>query len=71
MQYLGARSGDSWIDDLTAIMEVGLAVLLAVNARGTDCRAAAMALWEEYITARGVLLALSPPAGALGPIRNA
>ena len=60
-----------WIDDLTAIMEVGLAALLAVNARGTDCRAAAFALWEEYITARAALLALSPPAGALGPMRSA
>ncbi len=61
----------SWIDDLTAIMEVGLAALLAVNARGTDCRAAAIALWDEFTTARSALLALTPTAGALGPMRSA
>ena len=60
-----------WIDDLTAIMEVGLAALLAVNARGTDCRPAALALWGEYILARASLLALSPPPGTLGPLRSA
>jgi len=60
-----------WIDDLNAIMEVGLAALLAVNARGTDCRAAAVSLWQEYLAARGALLALLPPSGALGPVRSA
>lgn len=60
-----------WIDDLAAIMENGLAALLAVNARGTDCRAAALALWSEYTSARAALLSLLPPAGALGPMRSA
>ena len=60
-----------WIDDLAAIMEAGLAALLAVNARGTDCRVAAQALWQEYITARTALLELLPPAGTLGPLRSA
>ena len=59
------------IDDLAAIMETGLAALLAVNARGTNCRAAASALWQEYIAARAALLVLLPPAGALGPLRSA
>lgn len=60
-----------WIDDLAAIMETGLAALLAVNARGIDCRAAALALWQEFLSARGALLALLPPASALGPMRSA
>jgi hypothetical protein len=59
------------IDDLAAIMETGLAALLAVNARGTDCRASALALWEDYVAARGALLALLPPSGELGPMRSA
>jgi hypothetical protein len=60
-----------WIEDLAAIMESGLAALLAVNARGTDCRAAALALWNEFTAARAALLSLLPPAGALGPVRTA
>lgn len=59
------------IDDLAAIMETGLAALLAINARGTDCRAAAQALWQEYTASRSAMLALLPPIGVLGPLRSA
>lgn len=59
------------IEDLAAIMEPGLAALLAVNARGADASAPARALWREYCAARQALLALLPQAGALGPKRTA
>ena len=59
------------VADLAAIMEPGLATLLAVNARGNDCRAVALALWSEYTQARAALLALLPPTGAMGPRRAA
>lgn len=50
------------IDDLSAIMEPGLAALLAVHARGVNPAPAALALWQEFHAARAALLALSPPA---------
>jgi hypothetical protein len=59
------------IEDLAAIMEPGLAALLAVNARGADAKAPALALWREYQAARQALMALLPEAGALGPKRTA
>lgn len=59
------------IEDLAAVMEAGLAALLGINARGANCRAAAIALWREFVTARSALMALIPPAGALGPLRIA
>jgi hypothetical protein len=59
------------IDDLAAIMEPGLAALLAVSARGADAKAPAMALWREYCAARQALMALLPQPGALGPKRTA
>jgi hypothetical protein len=59
------------IEDLAAIMEPGLAALLAVNARGADAKAPALALWREYCAARQALMALLPEAGALGPKRTA
>lgn len=62
---------DAGIDDLTAIMEPGLAALLAVRARGADPRPAALALLNEFNAARGAILALLPPTGALGPRRTA
>ena len=62
---------DGAIADLAAVMEPGLAALLAINARGSDCRAAAQALWREFTTARAAIIALLPPAGALGPMRSA
>ncbi|MFB0611963.1 hypothetical protein [Aurantiacibacter poecillastricola] len=72
------RNAESWrrelIDngcaDLAAVMEPGITALLAVNARGADCRPAAEALWHEFITARTALLALLPPTGEMGPRRS-
>ena len=49
------------IEDLTAIMEPGLAALAAAMARGAHPRAAALALWDEFCRARDALLALAPP----------
>lgn len=50
------------VDDLSAIMETGIAALLAVHARGIDARNAAMSLWHEFISARAALLLLAPQA---------
>ncbi len=52
------------IDDLSAIMEPGLAALLAVHARGANPAVAALALWQEFHAARAALLALVPPPPA-------
>jgi len=73
------REAEAWrreraengVADLAAIMEPGIAALLAVNARGADPQPAAMALWREFIAARAAILALLPPSGALGPRRSA
>lgn len=62
---------DKGCADLAAVMEPGIAALLAVNARGADCRPAALALWREFATARSALLELLPPSGDLGPRRSA
>ena len=62
---------DGAVADLAAIMEPGLAALLAVNARGADPRPAAQALWREFANARAAILDLLPPAGSLGPRRSA
>ena len=51
------------VDDLAAIMEPGLAALLALHAKGAPGTAAAAALWQEFQSARGALLALIPPLG--------
>ena len=59
------------VADLAAIMEPGIAALLAVNARGSDCHAAAQALWREFEIARGAILGLAPAGGTLGPLRSA
>lgn len=50
--------------DLAAVMEPGLAALLAIRARGADPRPAAQALWREFAGARGAILGLVSPAGA-------
>ena len=55
------QRAEDGIDDLAAIMEPGLAALLAVNARGVNPAVAALALWQEFQAARAVLLALTPP----------
>lgn len=57
--------------DLAAIMEPGLAALLAIHARGADCRPPAHALWQEFIAVRRALLALLPPDGAMAAGRKA
>lgn len=58
------------VDDLAAIMEPGLAALLAVHARGADCSAPALALWQEFHATRAALLALTPPAFAPATLRR-
>jgi len=73
------RDADPWrreqaqngIADLAGVMEPGMAALLAVNARGADSRPAAMALWREFVAARGAILSLLPATGSLGPRRPA
>lgn len=50
------------VDDLSVIMEAGIAALLAVHARGVDARPAALSLWHEFQASRSALLALSPSA---------
>jgi hypothetical protein len=62
---------ENGVADLAAVMEPGIAALLAVNARGADSRPAAMALWREFIAARTAILALLPASGGLGPRRLA
>lgn len=59
------------VEDLTAIMEPGLAALLAVHARGADASAPALALWQEFHAARNALLALAPQGAGPGPMRTA
>ena len=59
------------IADLAAVMEPGIAALLALHARGTDSRSAAMALWREFTAARGAILSLLPASGDHGPRRIA
>ncbi len=46
------------VNDLAAIMQPGMATLLAVNASGADVRPAAKALWREFIAARKAVIAL-------------
>ena len=58
------QRAEQGIDDLAAIMEPGLAALLAVNARGVNPAVAAMALWQEFQVARSALLTLSPLPGS-------
>lgn len=72
------RDSEAWrrehaergIADLAAVMEPGIAALLAVNARGADPRPAAMALWREFTAARAAILSLLP-SGNYGPRRPA
>lgn len=53
------------IDDLSAVMEPGIAALLAIHARGANPAPAALALWQEFHAARAALLALTPPPEAV------
>ena len=59
------------VADMLAMMQPGVAALLAVNARGQDATAAALTLWREYHAAREAVLALLPETGAMGPRRSA
>lgn len=73
------RDVDGWryelaknqVADMAAMMQPGLAALLATNARGQNATAAALTLWSEYHAAREAVLGLLPEPGALGPKRSA
>lgn len=58
------------IADLAAIMEPGIAALLAVQARGVSPASAALALCQEFLAARNGLLALVPPPEETPPPRR-
>ncbi|MCY1670468.1 hypothetical protein OVA07_05510 [Novosphingobium sp. SL115] len=58
LRYELAQQG---VEDLAAVMEAGLAALLAVSTRGRSPAPAALALWQEFIAARTALLTLIPP----------
>ncbi len=47
------------VADLLAITEPGIAALSAIEARGQDATAPALALWREYHAAREALMALA------------
>jgi hypothetical protein len=53
---------ENGVADLTAVMKPGIAALLSIRSRGGDARPAAMALWHEFVAARGAILALVPAA---------
>ena len=59
------------VADLAAVMEPGLAALLAINARGADPGPAARALWHEFRQSRAAIMALVPASGDMGPLRSA
>lgn len=59
------------VADLAAVMEPGIAALLAINARGADPRPAARALWQEFTSARGAILDMLPKGSDMGPRRSA
>lgn len=48
------------VADIAAIMQPGLAALLAVRARGQDATAPALALWQEFHAARAAVMGLLP-----------
>ena len=51
------------IDDLAAVMEPGIAALLAAHARGVTPSAAALTLWHEFVRSRSALLELVEVSG--------
>lgn len=51
------------VTDIAAIMQPGLAALLAVRARGQDATAPALALWQEFHAARAAVMRLLPDDG--------
>ena len=50
------EQAENGIADLAAVMEPGMAALLALRARGAEARPAAMALWREFVSARAAIL---------------
>ena len=54
------QQAENGVADLAAVMEPGIAALLAVNARGADPRPAALALWREFTSARAAIMSLLP-----------
>ena len=54
------------IEDIAAIMEPGIAALLALRGRGAEAGPAALALWQEFRAARAALLGLVPPGAMIG-----
>ena len=59
-RYAFAQQG---VGDLAAMMEPGIAALLAAHGQGGPTLAAAQALWQEFKSARAALLALVPQLG--------
>jgi hypothetical protein len=57
------------IDDLAAVLQSGIAALLAVHGKGANPQPAAPALWAEFIAARTALLALAGAGAAAGARR--
>ena len=57
------RLAEHGVDDLAAILEPGLAALVALHGSGAPAVPAAQALWQEFHSARAALLALIPPLG--------
>ena len=58
------------VADLSAMMEPGMSALLAAHARGSDVLAPALALYQEFVTARNALLALCPSDSESGIRRS-
>jgi hypothetical protein len=59
-----SQLAEQGIADIAAVMEPGLSALLAVHARGMRPAGAALALWEDFVSARDALLGLTPPRDA-------
>jgi hypothetical protein len=57
------RAAERGVADLFAVMQPGIAALLAITARGGNPQIAAQALWDEFALARTALLALAEPHG--------
>jgi hypothetical protein len=58
------ESAENAIDDLIAVMELGVAALLGIGARGGDPRPAAIALRREFTAGRAEVLALLKAEGS-------
>lgn len=62
------EAAERGIADLAAILEHGLAALLAIGSAGGHARAPARALWLEYCAARAALIALLPAGVCADPL---